>query len=326
MTYKDILNDTRLHEAGEQNQIPVEEDFGDVSAFPMPKPTSLLVEQLKQIVQELTDGELIFSSVKPNEDSEEGIVVKFESSSNSEDYIVFILGGETNENNEYPNIAQIWELSDRDLLDEIEMHGSIFGRPTIYSLRNKKHLQQLGVVLRKFLHKTHTIYEQVEPTLGDVRKGLVQVDDGSTSIPPPPQEPVSDDLDSVNAFVAPGEWTPEEQSVIDKYFQYYPQMGGAEAIAQVSRELSFPYAAAFKIITAYENKFNEAVEHDVGEVSDFEEPGKRCFRCNKASDNLGVYSPKREGWPAVGPLCQNCCLDIQREERDSPEYFYKFYY
>ena len=40
----------------------------------------------------------------------------------------------------------------------------------------------------------------------------------------------------------------------------------------------------------------------------------------------GYYKPKREGWPKAGPLCPSCYGKASREERESEEYFYNFYY
>ena len=125
--------------------------------------------------------------------------------------------------------------------------------------------------------------EGTEPTLGDLRKGNVAVEQ---PIPPPPAETIPvEEPDTGDVSFAPtmSAWSPEEQAVIDRYQMYYPQMGDAAAIAQVSKEMQFPYAAAFKIITAYNNKFNqdayeinEAVEDidlddDLGDVSSFED-------------------------------------------------------
>ena len=128
------------------------------------------------------------------------------------------------------------------------------------------------------------------PTLGDMRKGNAQAPlapepiDDSQPIPPPPdenefarmeqeeiipaEEPQSQlspqtlqheidsgNLGDVGDYEEPNR-TPEEDRVINLYQQYYPQMGSAAAISQVSTDLHFPYAAVFAIVTSYENKFN----------------------------------------------------------------------
>ena len=128
------------------------------------------------------------------------------------------------------------------------------------------------------------------PTLGDMRKGNAQAPlapepvDDSQPIPPPPdenefarmeqeeiipaeepQQPAEDlgGLGDVGEYEEPGAWGPEEQSVIDKFNELYPQLGTAGAITKVSQDMGFPFAAAHAIISSYLNKFNTDEGEDI---------------------------------------------------------------
>ena len=75
-------------------------------------------------------------------------------------------------------------------------------------------------------------------------------------------------------------------------------------------------------------RWDESIEDELGDTSGFEEPEERCAVCHRGGepDDLDYYKPKREGWPKVGPLCSRCYHQAADEERQSEEYFYKFYY
>lgn len=155
--YYDLLNETID-----------EEDRGDVSIFPAPATPSSLIEQVRQIITDFSNGELEFREVSGNSESEGGILLDF-SDKDGKHRITFSIGAETNEDNLYPDIFQIWELDDEELSTEIEMRGTIFGLPPIFSLKQKQHLQQLKTILQKYLKRPAGLRESVdEEDFGDV--------------------------------------------------------------------------------------------------------------------------------------------------------------
>jgi len=147
--------ETRFNESVE------DEDVGDISEFAAPATPESLVEQVQRIVMTLSEGELKLDSVSDNPDDEDGLLLKFSSIDNTHG-ITFIVGGETNEDNPYPNIFQIWEIDDDELLEELQMEGTIFGRPTIYDIRRKGQIAQLKTILRKYLKRPVELQESVD--------------------------------------------------------------------------------------------------------------------------------------------------------------------
>lgn len=217
------------------------------------------------------------------------------------------------------------------------------------------------------------------PTLGDMRKGNAQAPlapepvDDSQPIPPPPdenefarmeqeeiipaeepQQPAEDlgGLGDVGEYEEPNR-TPEEGRVIDLYQKYYPQMGSAAAINQVSDDLHFPYAAVFAIVTSYENKFNgqdedavpaQEVPHtdetipngyyesqamyrkvlretieDFGDVSGFEDPGTRYQAAVEVLNNEGIdatLNNPRTPEEFITVYCRSVDRDVLTEKMD----------